>query len=100
MKLPPLVMYMKVGDKQDQPHGGISLWIPLFILVPIALIMMLALLLIALPFMLIFTLLTWNANLWRWIFRGIPLLFNTLHELRGSNVEVEDGKKYVTIDVE
>jgi hypothetical protein len=100
MKFPPMVVYMKVGANQDEQNSGFCLWIPLFILVPIALIMLLALLLIALPFLLISVLITWDVKWLRWVMFSIQAFFKTTHELTGLKLDIEDGKQKIYIDVQ
>jgi len=99
MKRPPMIVQLKINNSQEEHHKGFYLWFPLFILAPIAFVLLLTMLIIALPFMFLFTLLTWDFRLVRWIIFGIKAFFSTAHELPGSKLEVEDGKKYINIDV-
>jgi hypothetical protein len=94
-----MLVSLKFGKGRDENGGGFSLWVPLFILGPIALVIFLALFLIALPFILVATLITWQLKWIRWIVYGIPAFFNTVNELVGLKVDVEDSKQKIYIAI-
>ena len=99
MKCPPMLISLKFHSTDDEHDGGWGLWIPLFILAPIALVLLLALFLIALPFLLISVLFTWQVGWWRWLVFAVPAFFKTMHELPGLKVDVEAGKQKIYIAV-
>jgi hypothetical protein len=98
MKHPPMLMAIKFGSIEKR-SGNFALWIPLFIIGPIALILLLALLLIALPFIFLSFLFTCNAAWWRRLWYGIPAFFNVMHSLPGLNMDIKDKKNIVYIDI-
>ena len=93
MRWPPYLMQFKIRS----PQHGFSIWLPLFIIGPIALIFLLALFLIALPFLLLSLLFTWS---WYWLdyaVAGVPAIFSVLYSLPGLKVDVEDGEQHVVV---
>ena len=93
MRWPPYLMQLKIHS----PDYGFSIWLPLFIIGPIALIFLLALFLIALPFLLLSLLFTWR---WYWLeyaVIGIPAFFAMMWSLPGLKVDVEDGEQHVVV---
>jgi hypothetical protein len=100
MKCPPMIVSLRFySHEEDEESGGFRLWVPLFIIAPVAIVILLALFLIALPFLLISLLFTWDIGWWRILWHGIPAFFNTLHELSGLNVDVENQDKKIFIGV-
>jgi hypothetical protein len=95
MRWPPYLMQLKFRS----PDHGFSIWLPLFIIGPIALIFLLALFLIALPFLLISLLFTWR---WYWLeyaIIGIPAFFAIMWSLPGLKVDVDDEGQHVLIAI-
>ena len=91
MKLPPYLMQVKIHGQRR----AFSIWLPLFLIAPVALLFLVALLLIALPFVLLSLLFTWR---WYWLgyaVIGVPVLLCVLHSLRGLKVDVEDNEQHV-----
>jgi len=99
MKRPPMLLSLKFGSDGDKDGGGMHLWIPLFIIGPVALIILLALFLVALPFILLSMLFTWQLRWVRWIIYGIPAFFSTMHELPGLKVDIQDSKQKIYIAI-
>ena len=100
MKCPPMVISLKFRcNKEDEDRGGFGLWLPLFIIAPVILLILLALFLVALPFMLISLIITWNAGWLRYLWYGIHAFFKTMHELPGLKIDVEDRKNKIYIAV-
>ena len=93
MKWPPYLMHLKVNS----PQHVFNIWFPLFIIGLIALIFLLALFLIALPFLLLSLLFTWRWDWWQYVWRGVPAFFGILHALPGLKVDVEDRGKHISI---
>ncbi len=87
MKWPPYALTLNVRN----PRRSLGLWLPLFLLGPIALVFLLAFFLIVLVFAILATVFTWQFRWWRPIFVGIPAVIRTLWSLRGLSVDVERG---------
>jgi hypothetical protein len=95
MRWPPYLMQFRIRS----PQHGFSIWLPLFIIGPIALIFLLALFLIALPFLLLSLLFTWR---WYWLeyaVIGIPAFFAIVWSLPGLKVDVDDEGQHVLIAI-
>lgn len=100
MKRPPMVLSLHFSSHgKDEEGEGFRLWLPLFIIAPVALIILFALFLVALPFLLLSFLFTWYTGWWRILWYGIPVFVNTLHELPGLNVDIEDRKQKIYIAI-
>jgi hypothetical protein len=91
MKWPPYLMSLRIHD--------FELWIPLFILAPAFLAILLAVVLIALPFLLVAFIFTWNIMIWRWLWFGIRGLFSVLHSLPGTKIDIDDRKERISIAI-
>ena len=98
MNYPPTLVYLKFCSIKDD-HGNFALWIPLFILVPVAMVILLAIFLIMLPFLLISLIFTWNMWWWRWLWHSVPVIFTTLHLLPGIRVRLENNKQQMQIEI-
>jgi hypothetical protein len=100
MKRPPMVVSLHFRSYDEgEESAGFRLWVPLFIIAPIVIIILLALFLLALPFLLVAFIFTWYTDWWRYLWHGIPAFINTLHELTGLNVDVEDQKQKIYIAI-
>ena len=95
MIFPPVLLRVHIKNRRH----SIRFWLPLFIIVPVILIVLLALFLVALPFMLISLIITWNAGWLRYLWYGIPAFFRTMYELAGLKIDVEDRKNKIYIAV-
>jgi hypothetical protein len=65
----------------------------------IILIFLLALLLLALPFLIIYLIVTWDVSWWPRIGRRVPAFFEAVQSLPGLKVDVENKENNVYIDV-
>jgi hypothetical protein len=93
MRWPPYLMKLTLRGI----NHGFSIWLPLFIIGPIAMIFLLALCLIALPFLFLSLLFTWR---WYWLeyaVTGIPAFFAIFWSLPGLKVDVEDREQHVVV---
>jgi hypothetical protein len=99
MKRPPMFVTLRINPGKEDEDGGFTLWIPLFIIAPIAFIILLAIFLVALPFLLIYYIFTWQEEWWHWLTFAVPAFFKAMHELPGLKVDVEDGRQKIFIDV-
>ncbi len=84
MKWPPYLLKIHIENE----NSSFPIWLPLFIIGPILLILLLALFLIALPFMLLAMIFTWEYEWWRSFFLFFPLLFGLFTELSGLDIDV------------
>ena len=99
MKCPPMFVSIKFSSGKDEVGHNFRLWVPLFIIAPIALIILLVLFLIALPFMLISLIFTWNTRWWCWLIVHIRTMFETFNAMPGLEVKLDDAGKEVYIAV-
>jgi hypothetical protein len=93
MKWPPYLLKLRFRNGRH----SFAIWLPLFILGPIFLIILLALCLIALPFVLLSFLFTWRWTWWRTAFFSVPLTFRVLFSLPGLKVDVEDRNTTIVV---
>lgn len=98
MSYPPSLIYMKFYSVKESQRN-FMLWIPLFIIVPVVMLILLAIFLIILPFILLTLIFTWNMWWWRWLLYVIPAIFRTFHSLRGTNVDLEDNNQKIHIKI-
>ncbi len=93
MKWPPYMMKVAI---RNQRHG-FAIWLPMFIIGPIFLIFLIAAFLVALPFVLLALLFTWQTDWWRPYFLAIPAFLRLVCNLPGLKVDVDgaDGRVYV-----
>lgn len=96
-----MLLTFKFGRRysDDDQSRGINLWIPLFIIVPVILIILLALFLFVLPFLVLYLLFTGDIRWWTCLRHGVPAFFKAMHATQGLKVEVEDRKQNIYIDV-
>jgi len=100
MKRPPMLITLKFHpNNNDECSSGFIIWIPLFMIMPVILLIILSLLLLALPFLFVYVLVTWDTGWWRYIRNGIPAFFETTHALLGLKVDVEDRNRKIYMDV-
>lgn len=93
MKWPPYLMHFKIRN----PQHTFSIWLPLFIIGPIALVFLLALLLIALPFLVLSVIFTGRWIPLRKAWTVTSSVVGILHGLNGLKVDVEDHGQHVLI---
>jgi ABC-type transport system involved in multi-copper enzyme maturation permease subunit len=98
MKRPPMVLSMKFRSIEGE-GSRFGIWLPLFIIGPVALLLLLVLLLIVLPFVFLSFLFTMNTVWWRRLWYGIPAFFRLMHSLPGLNLDVENKKNTVYLDI-
>ena len=98
MKRPPMIVTFQARN-HDGSGRRVNLWIPLFIIVPIVLLLLFALLLIALPFFILYEIFTWDFRWWPGLKRGAPALLGFTNGLPGLKVDVENEDKKMYIDV-
>ena len=95
MKWPPYLMKLGIVNEGHR----FWLWIPLFLIGPIALVFLLAIFLIILPFALLALIFTWRWDWLEWAVMGVPAIFRVVCNLPGVKVDVDtaDAKVYIVI---
>lgn len=96
MNLPPYLMRIHI-DKPDSKK--INLWIPLFIILPIIVIILLPFILILAPFVLIAAIVLWPWGFGKMLLIAPLLVFGCLCALRGLEVDVNNSNEKVLISV-
>ena len=79
-------------------HHQFSIWLPLFIIGPILLILLLALVIVALPFVLLSIILTGRWDWW-WYVQKAPALVDVVLSLPGLKVDVNNRTNRVTLAI-
>ena len=93
MNRPPLWMNVRVRD--DGKRFGFFIPLPLFLLAPV----ILAILLVLLPFILIGVLLTWESGWGRVALMGLLASFRLFWAMRGLKVDVRGPRQLVKVSV-
>ena len=91
MNRPPMLMHMRIEGER----GGFGLWMPLFLLLPLALVVFI----ILSPLMLVATIVLWPGG---WGKRALLTLVAALEvfwSMRGLSVDVHSGRQCVSISV-
>jgi hypothetical protein len=90
MTWPPALMHIKVKNEKSD----IGLWLPIFLLWPLAL----AVVIVLLPFIIIGLIIFWDS--WGlWSLKVLWAAIVTCCSLRGLEVDVQDGRQNVYISV-
>ncbi|MDV2989548.1 MAG: hypothetical protein P3T54_05310 [Dehalogenimonas sp.] len=90
MNRPPLLLHLRIPTSD----GSFGLWLPWFLIYPI----LLALMLIALPIVLVAVLILLPTGKARPLIMGGPYLWRILFSMRGLNVDINDGPKRMTFN--
>ena len=93
MSWPPYLMKLRVTD----PRHNFALWLPLFLIWPLALAFFLAAFLILLPFALLAFIFTWQMGWWRPVVIGIPAVVRVVCSLHGLTVDVQDARGHFEV---
>jgi hypothetical protein len=94
MNWPPMLMHVKVKNRKSD----FGIWLPLFLLLPLALVAMI----ILSPFILIAILVLCALGYGRWVSWGFRCLWVAIVSswaLKGLKVNVQNGDEYVFISV-
>jgi len=93
MKWPPYLL--KIAFRNHR--RGFALWLPLFLIGPVVLVFLLAIVLILLPFALLAMLFSWRVGWWRPMLFSMPAILRLLCHLPGLKVDVEgkEGRVYI-----
>ena len=91
MKRPPLWMHVRVqNEKKD-----FGLWLPLFLLLPLAVVVLIVLS----PLILIALLILWPSGWSEWALRMLGAAFPIFWSMRGLEVNVKDRQNVVYVSV-
>ena len=93
MNWPPYMMMLRIRN----PRHRFALWLPLFLIWPVALVFLLAIFLILLPFALLAMLFTWQTGWWRPAVLGVPAIVRVACTLRGLTVDVDGQDGHVEV---
>ena len=91
MKRPPMLMHVKVRGGER----GLSLWLPLFLLLPLALVVFI----ILSPLILIAVLVLWPSGWGKRVLLLLSATFEVLCSMRGLRVDIQSSSQYVYISV-
>jgi hypothetical protein len=91
--IPPCLMKLRI---RGQRHS-FGLWLPLFLLWPIALAFLLAAFLILLPFAILALIFTWDTGWWRPVILGLPAVVRVCCALRGLTVDADGRDGHVEV---
>ncbi len=91
MKRPPMWMHIKIQGE----HRGCGLWLPLFLLLPLALVV----LIILSPLILIGVLVLWISGWGKRALYILPAAFGVFCSLRGLKVDIQSRHESVYISV-
>ncbi len=91
MNWPPMLMHIHVKNEKSD----FGLWLPLFLLLPLALVV----LIILLPLIIVGLLIFWDSGWPIWALKVLWAAIVSYWSLRGLKVDVQDGNKYVYVSV-
>ncbi len=91
MTWPP--MLMKIHVKNEKSDFGF--WLPIFLLLPVALVVFI----ILLPFIIIGLIIFWDSGWAQWALKALWAAVVSYWSLRGLEVDVQDGDKFVYVSV-
>lgn len=91
MSWPPIIMRIKIKNQ----HTNFGLWLPLFLLFPIALVIFI----ILSPLILIAVIVLWERGWGKLALFSLQAAFVTCWSLRGLKVDVQGPKECVTISI-
>ncbi len=91
MNWPPMLMHVKIKNPKHQ----FGFWLPLFLIVLVAFVFVIALL----PVILLVILLAWPTGWGRWMANALKTVYIMLCSLRGMKVDIQNQKETVFISV-
>ena len=89
MKRPPILMHVKIRNERR----GLNLWIPIFLLLPLAL----AIFIIVAPLILIVIPIFWPSGRRRRALQIFGVVFEIICSMRGINVDMQSNHDYFYI---
>lgn len=91
MRRPPLLMHMRFqGDK-----GRLGLWLPLFLLLPLAMVVLVLLS----PLIIIGAVILWPSGWGKRAFLSLRTAVEVFWSMRGLKVDVRRGRQWVSISI-
>lgn len=91
MNRPPTLMHIKIKNEEHD----FGLWLPLFLLVPLALVV----LIILSPLILIAVIVLWPSGWGEWALNVLWAAIVSFWSMRGLEVNVKNGNQYVYVSV-
>ncbi|MFA5054837.1 MAG: hypothetical protein WC562_01515 [Dehalococcoidia bacterium] len=92
MNRPPVWIRIKIQGER----GGFRLWLPLFLLLPLALVV----LIILSPLILIAVIVLWPSGWGRWALAVLRAAYNVLCSIRGLKVDIQSRRETVYISIQ
>lgn len=93
MKWPPYLLKLRFKDDRHE----VGLWLPIFLLGPVALVFVLAFFVILLVFAILATVFAWQVRWWKPVILGMPALLRLFWSLRGLILDVEGRGGHVEV---
>ncbi len=91
MSRPPLLMRVRIKNEEK----SFGLWLPLFLLLPLALVI----LIILSPLIVVILFLLWPSGWSVWALKVLKAAFVSFFAMRGLEVDVENGNQHVYVSV-
>jgi hypothetical protein len=91
MKRPPMLMHMRIQRERKR----FGLWLPLFLLLPLALVVFI----ILSPLILVATIVLWPSGWGGRAFLTLRAAIEVFWSMRGLRVDVHSGRQWVSISV-
>jgi len=91
MNRPPVWIKVKIQGER----GGFRLWLPLFLLAPLALVIFI----ILSPLIVLAAIILWPSGWGKWALSALRAAYNVLCALRGLNVDIQSRRETVYIDI-
>jgi hypothetical protein len=91
MKRPPMLMHMRIQGESR----GFGLWLPLFLLLPLALVVFI----ILSPLILVATIVLWPSGWGKRALFTLRVALEVFWSMRGLKVDVRSGRQCVSISV-
>jgi len=92
MNRPPVWIKIKIQGER----GGFRLWLPLFLLLPLALVIFI----ILSPLILIAVIILWTSGWGKWALSILRAAYNMLCALRGLKVDIQGRRETVYISIQ
>ena len=91
MKRPPMLMHMRIQGERR----GFGLWLPLFLLLPLALVVFI----ILSPLILVATIVLWPSRWGKTAMCSLRAALDVFWSMRGLSIDVHSGRQCVSISV-
>jgi len=91
MKRPPMLMHMRIQGERR----GLSLWLPLFLVLPLALVVFI----ILSPLILVGTIILWPSGWGKRALFSLRAAIEIFWSMRGLSIDVHSGRQCVLISV-